>query len=1145
MTRRNRLLVLAGTLLVLAIAATAALRLAQSERGAALVVGALQRALPQLAIEGRSGTLLEARISRLRWRGEREVVTLQDLAWRLDAGCLAKFALCVDSFSAQSLDITLGAATDHGEFDLQRIELPLDPDIAQGSLGSLRIVREGQELLRIDEIVFRAAVTGSHIEVERLAGRIGETGIRLSGRLDLEGKLPLSANATLAQPDWPALRLRAQGDLARLEVHAEAGGPWPFTASGTVDPLGEALPFALQLQASAPLSLPGELADYGTLDNTSATLAGSLERVEATFEASTVSTWIGGNRLRGAATWSPAEGLALTSAALEGAIGTVQGSGHLALSGDRNWQLAAELHEACLPRWRTQTGCGIGGSVRLDGALRGTREGLRAMLDVQGKFDARPLSATGTIALDGAGGLIVDGLELAGGGNRLRLTGSAGERLDLEGELQAQDLAQTLAQASGHGHGEFQLRGTRGSPELEATLQLQQAGWQGSTAQSLEAAVRWRGPQASGNRLSLDAQGLVLAGLPIDGLNALLAGSTASHRLSAQTTGEGLKLALDCSGTLAARSGDWSGRCRDLELQRHTGAKSWRLDETLAIAWNAARRSLALEPFCLRNANASICNTQRLSLAPAALDGIALRLRALPLDLISPWLPEELQAQGTLDLAVDASRRGNAPLRLSAKLESAVLQIVPLAAGEELPFDLRELAIGLEMEQGVARLQGQARSGATGVLSGALEIAGTAPGSALSGSVTLAAIDTGPMLRIIPGSLEARGRLDGRIGISGTVASPQLAGELDITEGLFAHESLTHPIDEFALVLTFVGPQASLKGHLRTQAGTGNIDGNFRWAGEDWSARLHLHAEELLLEPRRGLRIHVVPDITLDLEPALASVSGSVRIPTADIDLESLPESAVSVSRDTVIVGKKTPESRFDYALAINLELGKAVHLKGFGADARLGGGIRLQRQPGTPLEGRGEVKVLDGRYTAYGQRLEVTAGSLLFRGPLGRPGLRITAVRRIEDEQISVGVQVRGDAKAPEVTVFSKPTMPESRALHYLLTGRAPATGDNNELALSSTAMRMGLAGAGVMTGRVLGKLGIQDFQIDSRDVQGGTEVQLSGYITPDLYLRYGVSTFEKVNTFRLRYRLTPRFFVEAVSGVENAVDFLYSFHR
>jgi translocation and assembly module TamB len=92
---------------------------------------------------------------------------------------------------------------------------------------------------------------------------------------------------------------------------------------------------------------------------------------------------------------------------------------------------------------------------------------------------------------------------------------------------------------------------------------------------------------------------------------------------------------------------------------------------------------------------------------------------------------------------------------------------------------------------------------------------------------------------------------------------------------------------------------------------------------------------------------------------------------------------------------------------------------------------------------------------------------------------------------------------------------------------------------------MQLGISGAGKVTSKIFGKLGIQDFQVDSRKVQGGTEVQLSGYLTPDLYLRYGVSTFEKVNTFRLRYRLTPRFFVEAVSGVENAVDFLYSFSR
>jgi translocation and assembly module TamB len=100
---------------------------------------------------------------------------------------------------------------------------------------------------------------------------------------------------------------------------------------------------------------------------------------------------------------------------------------------------------------------------------------------------------------------------------------------------------------------------------------------------------------------------------------------------------------------------------------------------------------------------------------------------------------------------------------------------------------------------------------------------------------------------------------------------------------------------------------------------------------------LRLHAQELLLEPRRGTRIHVVPDITVELDPALASISGEVRIPKADIDLEALPETAVSVSRDTVMVGQQKAAPGIDYALSVKLSLGKQVHLRGFGADASCG----------------------------------------------------------------------------------------------------------------------------------------------------------------------------------------------------------------
>lgn len=116
---------------------------------------------------------------------------------------------------------------------------------------------------------------------------------------------------------------------------------------------------------------------------------------------------------------------------------------------------------------------------------------------------------------------------------------------------------------------------------------------------------------------------------------------------------------------------------------------------------------------------------------------------------------------------------------------------------------------------------------------------------------------------------------------------------------------------------------------------------------------------------------------------------------------------------------------------------------------------------------------------------------------------------------------------------------------MYYLLTGRKPDANGNAELAVSGMLLQLGLAGANRITSRATSRLGIQDFQVAARQVEGGTEVQLSAYLSPDLYLRYGVSTFDRINTARIRYRLRGSFYIEAISGIENAIDFLYSFER
>ena len=48
---------------------------------------------------------------------------------------------------------------------------------------------------------------------------------------------------------------------------------------------------------------------------------------------------------------------------------------------------------------------------------------------------------------------------------------------------------------------------------------------------------------------------------------------------------------------------------------------------------------------------------------------------------------------------------------------------------------------------------------------------------------------------------------------------------------------------------------------------------------------------------------------------------------------------------------------------------------------------------------------------------------------------------------------------------------------------------------------------------------------------------------ILPGLQLKYGVGIFDSLATITLRYRLMPRLYLEAASGVNQAFDVLYSF--
>jgi translocation and assembly module TamB len=1108
--KRRALLAVLALLLVLAALVATGYRVLRGENGSALVGALVAEWLPELTLAGLEGSLARGRARTLGWERDGVQVVLHDVAWELAPDCAGLRRVCISRLVAARLDITTPERGGDGDpgFELAAPAWPVTIELRDAAIGTLVLLPGSGEPLRATQLGGAATLRGSTLELRSLHVRHGDLRGELAGSFGLRERLPLDATGSIAREGEPALALSfaGRGDLRRLELRAQGEAPWPLEAEGWIEPLKDGVPLALQVRARESLALGP--AQAGELADAELSVEGSLDTATVTLEATLRAGLAGDNRLRAKASIDRA-GLQLREGVLEGEAGRVQGTGGVSFASPYPWRLELALGAARVPGLAARFDARLDGSVRLAGEIAAAVPLGDAELALVGVINTLPAALEGRIRAGPERSLRLEALQFASGPNRLRVDGVAGERLALDGQLVLEDLGATVRGAAGHGTGELRLRGTRAAPQLQALLELREAAWSD-----------WR---ASAVRVEASAE-------------------EDSVQVSATLQGEGASLALDCNSRRGG-PGQWQGSCARIDAETPWGPDAWRLAQPARFALGDA--GLAVEPFCLVAGDASLCSRRRALFAPAGWSDLLVEGHALSLAPLARWLPADVETRGTADLSLELARAKDGTLALDARASAATLRLGLPAAGRELPLELAAAEVALGLRGAQTTLTARAQVGAAGHIDARLAAQGRDADAALSGTIDLATIDAAPLMRMAQGTLEARGTLAGRVDLAGSVSAPRLAGRLVLADGAITHERLPEPLQDIALAVDFEGPRARIDGRFVTAAGPARLAGSALWGETDWTADLRLDAERLRIEPLRGSTLSLVPALAIRLGPQRAEISGTLEVPAATIDLATVPQSAASVSDDAIEEGAPPAGPRFDYALDLAVRLGDAVQFRGFGAEARLTGGLRLRRAPGAPLNARGEIRVEDGRYAAWGQRLEISEGQLLFRGALDRPQLRIDAVRRIEDEPVTVGVRVRGTAKQAELSVFSRPAMPESRALHYLLSGRPPAPGESAGLGAAGALVSIGAAGATQLTGGVLGKLGIADFEIGTRSVEGGTEVLLGGYITPDLYLRYGVSTLENVNTFRLRYRLTPKVFVEAISGIENAVDFLYSFER
>ncbi len=783
------------------------------------------------------------------------------------------------------------------------------------------------------------------------------------------------------------------------------------------------------------------------------------------------------------------------------------------------------------------------GSVEKDGTHG------KLMLDhLDGTLRQRPLRGSAHLAF--ATPLAIDGkLNLAMGKSSVALSGDSLTRTDVTLDLAIASLGDWVPQAQGALRGKIAVAGKW--PQLDANGKLngEHFALRDVRADSIVLMIAAKDLRAPSGQLSIEAQNFSVADHVFDTLKLDAHGKASGLAIALTAHGPtlGVDTAIDASLTPGKNGGQiLKANLTRLDLAPHKQAP-WTLEKPVTISY--ANGDFDIGNLCLSASPSRLC----VSAAQTASDARAkFTLSQLPLativNLASP--DSTLRLKGAINGSGELARAANGSLQGRATLDSDSGSFAYPESAQKPLVAYSQLHVAATLGASNSSIVIRSKLNDGGRLDGHIMLgAAVDTGMPLSGEISAQLENLGIVDLLSGQTASTKGKLSASLKFSGTTKSPGLAGDATLTD--FATEV----------------PSAGLKlhdGHVELHSGDGRIftldgtigSGNGKLAIKGDVAApsnaplsLTIKGEDFLASDIPGAKVQVSPDLTVTRKDGKYTLGGEVAIPKADIDLGKLPGGGTATASPDVVVtdAEKTPapdKMLLDADITVKLGAGKKldldlrqgqeVHLIGFGLNGYLSGQLAVRERPGQATTGRGQV-VVNGTYKAYGQNLKIDQGRLLFAGtPIDNPGLDLRAVRTgFADPGVSVGLQVRGTAQRPILTVFSDPAMEQSDALSYLVAGKPLnqlKSGEGD--AVGSAARALGSAGGDLLAKSIGTRLGFDEVGVADNSAVGGAALTIGKYLSPRLYLSYGVGLFTPGEVVTLRYRLSRLFNIEVRNG-------------
>lgn len=810
--------------------------------------------------------------------------------------------------------------------------------------------------------------------------------------------------------------------------------------------------------------------------------------------------------------------------------GKAEGHLNLQFADGIAWDTALDLSALNPAYWIAELPGTLAGPLRSKGEFKNEQLKLNADLDLKGRL--RGQTAVLAAKAEGAGEQwTLANLDIRLGDNRINGSGSLQQRLAGQIDIKLARLAQLWPQLRGQVNGRVEVAGTLKAPQGKLDLKGQQLAFADNRLQSLNLDANLDSAQRA--KLDLKANGIQSGETQVGNLTASAQGDIKNQKVQLALTGPLVKLALALDGNLD--KDNWRGRLASGDVQ--AGGQDWRLQAPAKIE-RLADGKLTFGAHCWVSGGASLCGEdQRLMPEPK----LRYHLKQFPLDSLAAFLPKDFAWQGKLNADVQLDLPESGPKGVVAvDASGGTLRVRDKGQWLDFPYNTLKLETTLNPKRIDTQLN--FHGGKLGELLLQAQINPLPNNKPITGNFSLTGLDLAVARPFVPMVEKLTGKLNGSGRISGGLLAPQVNGNLNLVDGEVSGPELPISLEGLNLQAQIAGESVQLNGGWHSgKAGQGSLTGQIDW-GRALVVDLSLKGSQLPVTVEPYAKLEVAPDLKISLKDDKLAIAGKVHIPRGDITVRELPPSTVKVSDDTVIIGSQTEEGKAPMAMAmdIDVEVGEdQLNFSGFGLTAKVQGHVHI----GDNMDTRGELWLNDGRYRAYGQRLNVRRARLLFAGPLDQPFLDIEAVRVVVESSrtVTAGIRLSGSAEQPTTQIFSEPTMAQEDALSYLVLGRSRTnTGEDNNM-LAEAALGLGLMGSAGVTTDIANKLGIQDFDLDTQGTGNSTAVVASGKINEKLSLRYGVGVFEPANTIALRYLLSKKVYLEVATGVASSLDIFY----